>query len=99
MTGVFCCTIPLRLLVSELYLPQIIRVMVKAGKLKHLSPLVLSFLHTLWGIMKYYPLYNELNGLDLDTEDTNVDESRFNMDELYPNDKEETGEPVVIDRR
>ena len=49
--------------------------------------------------MKYYPLYNELNGLDLDTEDIDVDESRFNMDELYPNDKEETGEPIVIDRR
>lgn len=42
-------------------------------------------------------IYNELNGLQVEVDDVKSD-THFDLATLYPNDKEENGEPIVIKR-
>lgn len=43
--------------------------------------------------------YNELNGLDIDITDNDIKNIlHFDFSTFYPDDKEELGEPIVIQR-
>lgn len=46
-------------------------------------------------LMPMIEIYNELNGLQVEISDKKTDK-HFDFATLYPNDKEENGEPVVI---
>jgi hypothetical protein len=44
--------------------------------------------------------YNELNGLDIDITDNDIKNIlHFDFSTFYPDDKEELGEPIVVQRR
>lgn len=43
-------------------------------------------------------LYNELNGLQVEFTANPDKSSHFDFSTLYPNDKEELGEPVVVQK-
>ena len=43
-------------------------------------------------------LYNELNGLQVELVSKPDTSSHFDFSTLYPNDKEELGEPVVVQK-
>lgn len=44
-------------------------------------------------------IYNELNGIDIDIVENATHIERFDFAMLYPNDKEENGNPIVIQHK